>query len=143
MDHEAMLPHPLAEVFGRLCEPLRLADWLPEVTGVQADGELPDGIGADFGLRLRRDGQAVDGTGELIAYEPPWRVAYRVRCGPQLFVLRLTCTASGTGTRVHVHQADSPAALAVDLARLQQALAAVASETSEASSNPVEEGERR
>jgi uncharacterized protein YndB with AHSA1/START domain len=126
MDHEAMLPHPLAEVFGHLSAPLRLAEWLPDVTRVQAGGELSAEIGTEFGLQLCRGGRSLSGTGELIAYEPPWCVAYRLRCGAHLYVLRLTCTANGAGTRVHIHQADSPSALAVDLARLQQALAAAA-----------------
>ena len=126
MDHEAMLPQPLTEVFTHLAAASGLMDWLPDVTAVQAGAGRPAGIGAGFGLRLCRDGQAVPGTGELIAYEPPWSVAYRLRCEAHVYVLRLTCTASGTGTRVHVHQADGPAALAVDLGRLQQALAATA-----------------
>jgi hypothetical protein len=38
-------------------------------------------------------------------------------------VLRLTCTAIGGVTRVHIRQADMPAHLAVDLAGLRQFLA--------------------
>jgi uncharacterized protein YndB with AHSA1/START domain len=122
MDDEAMLAHPVARVFSHLTEPPRLADWLPEVSGVQADSTSGAGIGAGFGLRLRRDGQDLAGTGELIAYEPPWSVAYRLRAGAHTHVLRLTCTAAGGATRVHVHQAGDGRPLAVDLTGLRQAL---------------------
>jgi uncharacterized protein YndB with AHSA1/START domain len=123
MDDEAMLAHPVARVFSHLTEPPRLADWLPEVSGVQADSTSGAGIGAGFGLRLRRDGQDLAGTGELIAYEPPWSVAYRLRAGVHTHVLRLTCTAAiGGATRVHVHQAGDAQPLAVDLGGLRQTL---------------------
>ncbi|HEY1918721.1 MAG TPA: SRPBCC family protein [Streptosporangiaceae bacterium] len=124
MDHEAMLPHPLAEVFAHLATPSRLADWLPGITGVRDGAAVSAGIGVEFGLRLCCDGRETPATGELIAYEPPWCVAYRLLSGADRHVLRLTCTASGTATRVHVHQADSPAPLAVDLDRLRQVLGA-------------------
>lgn len=126
MDQDAMLAHPLAVVFGHLAAPARLADWLPEVACVQAGAALAAGIGARFTLRLRRDGREIPGTCELIGYEPPWSAAYRLVAGPATYVLRLTCTASGHATRVCVRQADGTAHLAVDLARLRQALAGAA-----------------
>jgi uncharacterized protein YndB with AHSA1/START domain len=122
MDHEAKLAHPVAVVFGHLAAPPRLADWLPEVAAVTGGGGEPAGIGVTFGLRLCRGGQETTGTGELIAYEPPWYVAYRLLAGPHTHVLRVTCTASGGATRVQVHQADSAAPLAVDLAGLPEHL---------------------
>jgi uncharacterized protein YndB with AHSA1/START domain len=123
MDEEVMLAHPVAAVFGHLAEPARLGDWLPEVSMVLADAATGAGIGTGFGLWLCRDGQKLSGTGELIAYEPPWSVAYRLRAGPHIHVLRLTCTVSGGATRVHVHQAGDAKLLAVDLTGLRQALA--------------------
>ncbi|MGH3156735.1 MAG: SRPBCC family protein [Streptosporangiaceae bacterium] len=122
MDDEAMLAHPVARVFSHLAEPSRLADWLPEVSGVQAGAASGAGIGVGFGLRLRRDGQELSGTGEMIAYEPPWSVAYRLRAGAHTHVLRLTCTVAGGATRVYVHQAGDGRPLAVDLSVLRQAL---------------------
>ncbi|HEY3952733.1 MAG TPA: SRPBCC family protein [Streptosporangiaceae bacterium] len=118
MDHGVTLERSLAAVFGHLAAPARLADWLPEVAAVQAAAGQPAGIGVTFGLRLHRGGRGIHGAGELIAYEPPWSVAYRVVAGPDIFVLRVTCVFSGGVTRVQVHQADSSVPLAVDLGRL-------------------------
>ena len=73
-----LLALSLAAVFHRLAMPLRLADWLPDVVAVKCDADWPGGIGAAFGLRLRQDGQEVSGTGEVIAYEPPCSLAYRL-----------------------------------------------------------------
>lgn len=112
-----LLARSLAAVFEQLAAPLRLGDWLPEVAAVKGDAaELGGiGIGTVFGLRLRQDGREVPGTGEVIAYEPPWSVAYRLVTASQTYVLRLTCVNIGGATRVSVHQADTTPPLPVDL----------------------------
>ena len=124
MHCEALLAHPLAMVFGYLAAPASLGDWLPEVTGIGPDTAPAAGIGATFGLRLRHGGAEVAATGELIAYQPPRSVAYRLVAGPRTHVIRLTCTSSGDATRVQTYQADHTAPLAVDLAALGQAMTA-------------------
>jgi uncharacterized protein YndB with AHSA1/START domain len=121
MDVEATLAHPLTAVFGQLAEPARLGDWLPEIAAAQAGAAAPIDTGVGFTLRLRTDTGELAGTGELIAYEPPWSVAYRLRAGPHTHILRLTCTARGPdATRVRIHQAGTGPPLTVDLARLRQ-----------------------
>ena len=120
MDHDAVLAHPIWQVFGHLADPARLGDWLTTATAIHAAHGA-----AAFTLRLSRD-PAQAAAGELIGYEPPWLLAYRLRTGPDTHVLRITCTTSGAGTRVHIRQAScqgGPAQpLAVDLTRLSQAL---------------------
>jgi hypothetical protein len=120
MNHEVTVAQPLAAVFGHLAAPSRLADWLPEVAGVQAGAGQPTGIGVTFGLRLRHGDRDIRGSGELIGYEPPWSVAYRLVAGPHTYVLRLTCVSSDNGTRVRVRQAGGAVPLAVDLGRLPE-----------------------
>ena len=112
-----LLARSLATVFEQLAAPGRLGDWLPEMAAVKGDaGELGGiGIGTVFGLRLRQDGREVPGTGEVIAYEPPWSVAYRLVAASRTYVLRLTCVSVDGATRVSVHQADTTPPLAVDL----------------------------
>jgi hypothetical protein len=112
-----LLARPLAAVFDQLATPLRLGDWLPEVAAVQGEaGELGGiGTGIVFGLRLRQDGREAPGTGEVIAYEPPWSVAYRLVAASRTYVLRLTCVSVDGATRVSIHQADTTPPLAVDL----------------------------
>ena len=112
-----LLARPLAAVFDQLAAPLRLGDWLPEVAAVKGEaGELGGiGIGIVFGLRLRQDGREAPGTGEVIAYEPPWSVAYRLVAASRTYVVRLTCVSIDGATRVSIHQADTTPPLAVDL----------------------------
>ena len=71
-------------------------------------------------MRLRQDGREVPGTGEVIAYEPSWSLAYRLVAGPRTHVLRLTCVNVGGATRVSVHQANAVVPLRVDLGPLAQ-----------------------
>jgi uncharacterized protein YndB with AHSA1/START domain len=119
MDHDAVLAHPIWQVFGHLADPARLGDWLPAATAIHADHGA-----AAFTLRLSRDQAHTVAAGELIGYEPPWQLAYRLLAGPDTHVLRITCTTVSAGTRVHVRQAGPAAPLAVDLARLGQAFTA-------------------
>jgi uncharacterized protein YndB with AHSA1/START domain len=117
MDHGAVLAHPIGQVFGHLADPARLGDWLPAATAIQ-----PGHGAATFTLQLSRGQIHTATAGELIGYEPPWQLAYRLRSGPDTHVLRITCTTAGAGTRVHVRQAGPATPLTVDLARLGQAL---------------------
>ena len=117
MNHDAVLAHPIWQVFGHLADPARLDDWLPAATAIH-----PGHGAAAFTLRLSRDPAQPAAAGELIGYEPPWQLAYRLRAGPDTHVLRITCTTAGAGTRVHIRQASPARPLAVDLTRLSQAL---------------------
>ena len=73
MDHDAVLAHPIGQVFGHLADPARLGDWLPAATAIHV------GHGAAaFTLRLSRD-PAQPAAGELIGCEPPRQLAYRLR----------------------------------------------------------------
>lgn len=105
----------MAAVFDQLAAPRRLGDWLPEVAAVNGEAEEIGENGIVFGLRLREDGREVPGTGEVIAYEPPWSVAYRLVTASRTYVVRLTCVSVDGATRVCVHQADTTPSLAVDL----------------------------
>jgi uncharacterized protein YndB with AHSA1/START domain len=117
MDHYAMLPRPVATVFADLARPARLCDWLAEVVQVDADPAATIGVGTPLALTVLEGGTVRVVDGEVVGYEPPWLIAYRIfLTQPQ--VLRLTCTASDGGTRVHVHQSDDPTPLTVDLTRL-------------------------
>jgi hypothetical protein len=124
MDLYATLAEPITAVFQHMADPSRLGDWLAEVAGVAADTTEPPGVGVVFALTLRRGARLVATTGELVAYEPPWLVAYRLRVKGSTHVLRLECTAGEDATRLHVHQADGDGALGIDLARLAAAVAA-------------------
>jgi len=120
MDVEATVSAPIAAVFGHLAAAEHLGDWLVGVVG----GAWRPGDGAAFALTLRDGGDEATATGDMVAYEPPWQVAYRLCVGPRQRVIWITCTAHGGGTRVHVHQGGVGRPLAVDLTGLARAGAA-------------------
>jgi len=122
MDLYATVPRPVEAVFGHLADPSRLGDWLPDVAA--ADPEPPGGIRANFPLTVRVDGMEVAASGEETAFEPPWLIGYRLFVGSRVHGIRVTCTADGRGTRIHIYQPDDGAMLLVDLARLTRALGA-------------------
>jgi len=121
MDRYATLAAPLEAVFARLTDPARLGDWLPQLTRVDIDPDQLLGIGIGIAFAVTTDltgDQRV--SCEVAAHEPPWLVAYRLMMtGPVL--IRATCAAHVSGTRVHVHQTDGAQPLHVDLARLELA----------------------
>jgi uncharacterized protein YndB with AHSA1/START domain len=123
MDDNTTLDYPLEVVFGHLSAPCHLGDWFPQAVG-RDDGQGPVDVGRTFSVRLSFDGNEVPAQGEVIAYEPPASVAYRLFVGPRAHLLRVTCTNAGPATRAHVHQPDEPRPLLVDLARLGRALGA-------------------
>lgn len=112
-DVETMMARPIAVVFDHLAAPEHLGDWLPAVAGVVTGSAWRPGVGAEFTLTLREDGAAVAAMGDVVAYEPPWQVAYRLCVGPCQHVIRITCTARAGGTGVRVRQGGSGRTLAV------------------------------
>ena len=122
MDSDATLEFSLGAVFGHVSRPGRLGDWLPQAARVKV-GRGPVDVGHRFSLQLVLEGDEMQASGELIAYEPPWSVAYRLLAGQRAHVLRVTCSAAGENTSVHVHQHEVGAPLAVDFGRLHDALA--------------------
>lgn len=116
MDLYATLHAPVEQVFARAADPTRLQQWLPDVAQVDIDQTEVIGIGATFAVVLRAGGREQVLEGEVVAYEPPWLVAYRLLL-PEPRLVRLVCTGQAE-TRIHLHQSDGADQLAVDLARL-------------------------
>lgn len=121
MDQHVTVPLALPAVFNFLASPRHLASWLVEVRGADGLSASTTDVWPEpeqsFGLRLE-DGC---GVGELIGYEPPSYLAYRLRFAATSHVVRISLTADGGQTRIGVHQADQ-ACLTVDLPGLQRAL---------------------
>jgi hypothetical protein len=123
VDLYASFVSPVEAVFGHLADPSRLGDWVHEVTGGSAGPPPLAGIGAAFPLTARIDSAEIDASGEVVAFEPPWLIGYRLFIGERTFGLRVTCAAQPGGSRIHVHQPDAAMPLTVDLARLKRSLA--------------------
>jgi uncharacterized protein YndB with AHSA1/START domain len=117
MDQYVTLDRPVAAVYADLATPARLGDWLTEVIQVNTEPAVI-GVGTALTLTMREGGTVVVVDGEVIGYEPPWLIAYRIFLA-QPRVLRITCSASDAATRVHVHQSNDPAPLTIDLSLLQ------------------------
>jgi hypothetical protein len=122
VDLYASLTSPVEAVFGHLADPARLADWVHEVAAACAGPQSPADIGVIFSFTARAESGEVAASGEVVAFEPPWLVGYRLFIGKETFSLRVTCSAQPGGSRLHIHQPDSAAPLTVDLARLNRAL---------------------
>ena len=123
MDLYARLASPVEVVFGHFADPSRLGEWLREIVDAPASLDSPLGVGAAFPLGMRLDGFGIAGSGEMIAFEPPWLVGYRLFAGSRTFALRITCTARDGGAQIQVHQSGDAAPLTVDLGRLEVTLA--------------------
>jgi hypothetical protein len=117
IDHYATLARPVATVFAELATPARLCDWLAEVVRVETDATAVIGIGTALTLTMRKGSTVTVVDGDVVGYESPWLIAYRIFL-PRPRVLRLTCTASHGATRVHLHQTDDEEPLTFDLAVL-------------------------
>ncbi len=137
MDHSITLAHPLTMVFAHLASPLRLSDWLTDVQCVEELQDTCGETGATFELTLQVDGRLSPARAEIIAYEPPAAVSYRLFVGLCIHVVRVICTARSGWTCVEVHR--NYAALTLDLDRLKQAVARLAAtgETSEPEDGPT------
>ena len=123
------LDWPIGAVFAHVATPAHLGAWLPDLRGTRGAWRADEG--AAFTLMWGARGPRVAGpqptvAGDMIAYEPPREVAYRLDIGDRRYVLRVTCTdrdGAGQVTHVHVRQRGEGAPLAVDLAGLGEALA--------------------
>jgi hypothetical protein len=117
VDHYVTLTRPVAAVFAELARPARLGDWLTDVLQVDTEPAAIVGIGTALALTVREGCTVRVVEAEVIGYEPPWLIAYRIFLA-QPRVLRFTCSTSDGATRVHVHQSDDASPLTVDLSLL-------------------------
>jgi hypothetical protein len=118
MDQYVTLDRPVAAVFADLATPARLGDWLPEVIQVNTEPAAVIGVGTALTLTMRSGGTVRVVDADVIGYEPPWLVAYRIFLAPPR-VLRITCSASDGATKVHLQQNNDAAPLTIDLSPLQ------------------------
>jgi len=117
MDHYVTLARPVAAVFADLATPARLGGWLSDVLQVSTEPAAIIGVETALTLTMREGGTVRVVEAEVIGYEPPWLIAYRIFLA-QPRVLRFTCSTSHGATRVHVHQSDDAPPLTIDLSLL-------------------------
>ena len=120
MQNHARLPQPVQTVFAHLADPRLLPSWLTDVDLAECSRRSEVGDGDEFNVQVRHH----DGMGEVIGYEPPWYVAYRLNTDDGCWVIRISCTASRSATEVAIEQMDDLGALTVDLPGLRAALVA-------------------
>ncbi len=86
---EATIDRPVQEVFARLTDWPRAAEWMPGVESVRADGDV---------LTVHARGK--DRTSRITAYEPGRSVTLTSVRGGVRADYAYTCEPTGTGTRV-------------------------------------------
>jgi len=91
---------PIEVVWARVADVTTWSQWgqWDETTRVRDGAPTPDGVGA---LRRYRRGRRVH-TEEVVAFEPPHRLAYEVRAGLPVrnYHAELTLESVGGGTRI-------------------------------------------
>lgn len=93
---------PIAKVFQFLAEPAQLARWDPSVRRAWWSSPVPLGLGTTFGLELECDGRVALARGEVVAFEPPARLAlvWEIGCGRVITRLELEAAAHAAATRL-------------------------------------------
>lgn len=89
---ETTIDRPVQEVWARLTDWPRAAEWMPGVESVRVDGDL---------LTVHARGK--DRTSRITAYEPGRSVTLTSVQGGVRADYAYTCEPSGTGTRVSLH----------------------------------------
>jgi hypothetical protein len=54
MDHDAVLAHPIWQVFGHLADPARLGDWLPAATAIHTAHVTCTTVGVGTRVHIRQ-----------------------------------------------------------------------------------------
>ena len=118
MQQNTRVPQPVQAVFAHLADPRLLPSWLNEVDRAGSARGSDIGNPDEFAVQVRHH----KGTGEVIGYEPPWYVAYRLSTDDGCWVIRISCAASSTATDVAIEQMDEVGGLTVNVAGLRAAL---------------------
>ncbi len=126
--HSVTIRRPIATVFAGLTRVDAWSAWRPGTLGARLTSAGPLGVGATFEQQIAVSGGTVMLIGEIIAYEPPRTLAYRVIAGPLPLTYHyiVEVTADGTRLAVRAEIGDALVDLAVATGALRRELDALA-----------------
>jgi hypothetical protein len=99
IEESILINRPIAEVFAFMCETKNLHLWQTDVLEARQTPQGPVQVGTQLTLVRALMGRKIEGTTDIVAYEPPTRYAYKTTSGPAVTGVN-TCEATAEGTKV-------------------------------------------
>ncbi|HET9014921.1 MAG TPA: SRPBCC family protein [Thermomicrobiaceae bacterium] len=94
------IARPAAEVFAYMTSLANLPTWQEAIVVATPTSTGPQGVGSTYSATARVMGRELDGSGEIVAWDPPRSYTLKTTSGPLLLTVTMTLTPEGTGTRV-------------------------------------------
>ena len=99
IEESMLINRPIADVFAFMSETKNLHLWQTDVLEAHQTPEGPMQVGTQLTLVRALMGRKIEGTADIVAYEPPTRYAYKTTSGPAVTGVN-TCEATAEGTKV-------------------------------------------
>ena len=99
-ENSVTIERPVADVFAYMSRIENLPTWQGAIVAAQPTAPGPPRVGATFAATAQVMGRLVEGTGEIVAWDPPRSYTLKSTSGPLLLTVTMTLTADGPGTRV-------------------------------------------
>lgn len=94
------IDRPVADVFAYMTRVENLPSWQGAIVEARPTTFGPPGVGATYVATAKVMGRQFDGTGEILAWDPPRSYTLRSTGGPLLLTVTMTLSPEGPATRV-------------------------------------------
>jgi uncharacterized protein YndB with AHSA1/START domain len=98
IEESILINRPIEEVFAFMSETKNLPLWQTDVLEAQHAPEGPVQVGTKMTLVRAMMGRKMEGTADIVEFEPPTRYAYKTTSGPAVTGVN-TCEATAEGTK--------------------------------------------
>jgi uncharacterized membrane protein len=106
-----LIDRPVADVFAFLSNLNNLPRWQNMIREVKPANDKASGLGAAFTAKGEVMGRSIDGTLEVVEYEPGVRFGYKAKMGPAGIQASVTFKPAGTGTKLSLSANAEPAGI--------------------------------
>jgi uncharacterized membrane protein len=100
LEFGVLIDRPVADVFAFLSNLNNLPRWQAMIQEVTPANDKPLGIGAAYKVKGEMMGRSIEGTLEIVEFEPGVRFAYKANMGPTHLQAGVTFKPAGTGTKL-------------------------------------------
>jgi hypothetical protein len=101
IEESILINRPIAEVFAFTSETKNLPLWQTDVLEARQTPEGPVQVGTKLTLVRAVMGRKIEGTSDIVTYEPPTRYAYKTTSGPAVMGVNI-CEVTPEGTKVTI-----------------------------------------
>ena len=98
IEESIVIHRPIEEVFAFMSETKNLPLWQTDVLEARHTPEGPVQVGTKLTLVRAMMGRKMEGTADIVQYEPPTRYAYQTISGPSVTGVN-SCEATAEGTK--------------------------------------------